>query len=141
MSNSTTIEEASADPVFIQTISDVIFKSVNGKAVNNASKIQKFTILPHDFSVNTDELTPTFKLKRSVVEKKYIDAIESMYGSKERYVPLTSEIAEQYAKNQASSTEEPKAETTSKDVKEEATEEQKTETPAEDDGKETAKEE
>jgi len=44
------------------------------------AKIQKFTILPADFSVATDELTPTFKLKRSVVEKKYAHMIEIMYS-------------------------------------------------------------
>ena len=46
------------------------------------AKIQKFTILPTDFSVVTDELTPTFKLKRSVAASKYIDAINGMYQDK-----------------------------------------------------------
>lgn len=53
------------------------------------STIKKFTILPIDFSVQTDELTPTFKLKRSVVEGKYADAIERLYSEeneKKNYV-------------------------------------------------------
>ena len=32
--------------------------------------MQKFTILRTDFSVTTEELTPTLKLKRSVVERE-----------------------------------------------------------------------
>merc|ERR1712159_627896 len=55
------------------------------------SRIQKFTILPADFSVRTDELTPTFKLKRSVVEKKHAAFIDKMYeladaGNKDAYI-------------------------------------------------------
>jgi long-chain acyl-CoA synthetase len=46
---------------------------------SNAARIAKFTILPLDFSVETDELTATLKLKRSVVEKKHLAAIDAMY--------------------------------------------------------------
>merc|ERR1712196_6779 len=53
------------------------------------SRIQKFTILNTDFSVNTDELTPTFKLKRSVAEAKHTAFIDTMYDDacKDAYVP------------------------------------------------------
>jgi long-subunit acyl-CoA synthetase (AMP-forming) len=47
--------------------------------VNNASAIQKFEILPCDFSVQGDELTATLKLKRSVAEQKWLEYIEKMY--------------------------------------------------------------
>jgi len=41
--------------------------------VNQAFKIQKYTILPTNFSEENNELTPTKKLKRKVVEKTYAD--------------------------------------------------------------------
>jgi long-chain-fatty-acid--CoA ligase ACSBG len=72
-----TITEAMADPVWHKAITDAIAK-VN-KSLPPPSRIQRFTILPLDFSVDTEELTPTFKTKRSVVEKKYADTIESMF--------------------------------------------------------------
>jgi long-chain acyl-CoA synthetase len=42
-------------------------------------QIKKWRILPVDFSVEGGELTPTLKLKRDVVLKKYGGLIEQMY--------------------------------------------------------------
>ncbi|XP_043528278.1 long-chain-fatty-acid--CoA ligase ACSBG2-like isoform X1 [Frieseomelitta varia] len=58
---------------------DKAIKRYNNKAISNAQKIQKFKILPKDFSVATGELGPTLKLKRNVVHKKYENLIEDMY--------------------------------------------------------------
>merc|ERR1711990_1373645 len=68
-----TISGAMKDEVWIKTITDAITSAnSNGKVCfNNACKIQKFTILPHNFSEQNGELTPTKKLKRAVVQKMY----------------------------------------------------------------------
>ncbi|MGC9323287.1 MAG: hypothetical protein ACP5G0_00930 [Desulfomonilia bacterium] len=42
-------------------------------------QIRKFVLLDHEWSQETDELTPTLKLKRRVINQKYKDAIEGMY--------------------------------------------------------------
>ena len=84
----TTITGAMDSKAFEDVITQAITDTNNDETVcpMNASKIQKFTILPTDFSVSTDELTPTFKLKRSVVHAKYQTAIDAMYASKSTYV-------------------------------------------------------
>jgi long-subunit acyl-CoA synthetase (AMP-forming) len=46
---------------------------------NNAWKIQKFAILPYDFSVEGGELTPTLKLRRDHVCNMYEGIIDEMY--------------------------------------------------------------
>jgi long-chain acyl-CoA synthetase len=42
--------------------------------------IKKFVLLPHDFSIEGGELTPTMKLKRKVIYEKYKHRIEDMYA-------------------------------------------------------------
>jgi long-chain acyl-CoA synthetase len=42
--------------------------------------VKKIEILPRDLSQEGGELTPTLKVKRSVVAKKYADAIEALYA-------------------------------------------------------------
>ncbi|MCI4392639.1 hypothetical protein PGIGA_G00148130 [Pangasianodon gigas] len=52
---------------------------VNAKATSNAQKVQKWTLLPQDFSVSGGELGPTMKLKRPVVSKMYKEDIDKFY--------------------------------------------------------------
>ena len=51
----------------------------NASAFSNTQKVQKFTILDNDFSIETGELTPTLKLKRAFVNEKYSQVIDQMY--------------------------------------------------------------
>ncbi len=49
------------------------------KAVSNAEAIKKFAILPVDFTEEGGQLTPTLKLKRTVVMKDFESAVDSLY--------------------------------------------------------------
>jgi long-chain acyl-CoA synthetase len=42
-------------------------------------RIKKLCLLPREFSLEAGELTPTLKVKRRVIEKKYKDLIDRMY--------------------------------------------------------------
>jgi long-chain acyl-CoA synthetase len=46
-------------------------------------KIKRYILLPREFSIENDELTPSLKVKRNVVEKRYAYLIESMYQEAE----------------------------------------------------------
>merc|ERR1719487_851533 len=83
-----TISEAMKNKQFIDTVATAIQSAnANGKVCfNNAAKIQKFTILPTNFSEQANELTPTKKLKRAAVQKAYADIIEKMYSADGVYI-------------------------------------------------------
>lgn len=78
-SDARTIEEASSDSKW-STYIERCLKRVNAKSISNATIIQKYTILNVDFCERNDELTPTLKLKRRVIEDKYKTLIDAMYN-------------------------------------------------------------
>merc|ERR1712190_684366 len=83
-----TISAAMDDKTWIATIQKAIDDTnKNTKVVqNNAFSIQKFCILPCNFSEQEGELTPTKKLKRKAVETNYAKMIDKMYATEGKYV-------------------------------------------------------
>lgn len=51
----------------------------NTKNFARVEQIRKFTLMDKEWSQETDELTPTLKLKRRVINQKYASVIDSMY--------------------------------------------------------------
>jgi long-chain acyl-CoA synthetase len=54
--------------------------AVNAR-VGPVEQIKRFTILPHDLTQETGELTPTLKVKRNVVAEKHAGEIDALYES------------------------------------------------------------
>src|SRR5262249_48475475 len=70
-------EELVRHPVVMERVR----KIVDGANVHLASyaQIKRFAVLPHEFTQERGELTPTLKIKRRDVRQKYAEVIESLY--------------------------------------------------------------
>lgn len=65
------------NPDVITYYEDIVAKRT--VSLSNYEKIKKITLLPKELSQEGGELTPTMKIKRKVIEKKYKELIEKMY--------------------------------------------------------------
>ena len=74
---SRTITDLAIDPTLRAEIQDAI--NATNSMVSHAEAIKKFYILDRDLTEEADELTPTMKVKRNVVARRYADAIEHLY--------------------------------------------------------------
>ena len=54
------------------------FDEVN-RSLAKWETIKKFAILPRDLTIDAEELTPSLKVKRKVVEKKYKARLDKLY--------------------------------------------------------------
>ena len=72
------IEDARTNEKVLGAIQDAVDDANN--AVSKAESIRKFIVLEGDFTEDSGHLTPSLKLKRSVVMRDYANAIEDIYG-------------------------------------------------------------
>jgi long-chain acyl-CoA synthetase len=73
-----TAADLQTDPELVAEI-DAAVADAN-RSVSHAESIKKYRLLPHDFSEESGELTPTMKLKRNVITAAYADEIEAIYA-------------------------------------------------------------
>ena len=74
----TTGEQATGDETWVKYVENGVAQANKG-AISNAARVRKFVLLTKDFSVDGGELTPTMKVKRRIVTKKYEEIIDNMY--------------------------------------------------------------
>jgi len=73
-----TIEDAIHNPKVLNLYRELI-DSFNA-FFNQVEQIKKFELLPHEWTIDSGELTPTLKLKRKVIMEKYKTAVERIYS-------------------------------------------------------------
>ncbi len=58
-----------------------IERTVNQKneGLANFERIKRFALLDRDFTIEDNELTPTFKVKRKLVTEKYRQVLDALY--------------------------------------------------------------
>jgi long-chain acyl-CoA synthetase len=66
------------DPEVIGLVQGVV-DDVN-RDRSNYEQIKKFVILPRDFTMEHDEVTPTLKLKRRAIMKNFAEAVDGIYA-------------------------------------------------------------
>jgi long-chain acyl-CoA synthetase len=67
------------DPRLLEPTVQQKVEEVN-RRVSSTESIRKFTILDHDLEIAKDEITPTGKVKRDVVTRRYSNLIEELYA-------------------------------------------------------------
>ena len=71
------IAELREEPLVKAAIQEAI--DVANKAVSKAESVRTFRILDEDFTIEGGELTPTLKVKRAIIGKKYGHVIDEIY--------------------------------------------------------------
>jgi long-chain acyl-CoA synthetase len=62
----------------IRALIEATIEKANAR-VSSSEQIKRFVILDRDFSLETDEITPTLKVKRSVVAANFAGVLEALY--------------------------------------------------------------
>jgi long-subunit acyl-CoA synthetase (AMP-forming) len=72
------LESLAKEPAIIEEVAAAIERGNADLA--RVEQVKRFRLLPADWQPGGDELTPTMKLKRRPIERKYADEIEEMYA-------------------------------------------------------------
>jgi long-chain acyl-CoA synthetase len=68
----------SRDPQFVKRVQrDAVDLT---RELNDYERLKRVYLLPREFSIDKGEMTPTLKIKRSVIDEKYGDAIDEICG-------------------------------------------------------------
>ncbi|GAA4220507.1 long-chain acyl-CoA synthetase [Streptosporangium album] len=75
----TTLAELAEHPDVLKTV-EVAITAANEKLAR-VQQVKRWRLLPVEWTAETEELTPSLKLKRRVIHAKYAGVIDEMYGS------------------------------------------------------------
>lgn len=72
------IEDLVKHPAVLSEVQTLI--NVANARLASFEQIKRFVILPHDFTIEANELTPTLKIRRKHVSEKYRELLDGLYS-------------------------------------------------------------
>jgi long-chain acyl-CoA synthetase len=75
-----TNEELCENPYVIKLIQTEVSELT--RELSEYERVRKVYLLPREFSIDKGEITPTLKIKRSVIDEKYAEVIDEICGSR-----------------------------------------------------------
>ena len=72
------LPELAASPVVLAAVGEAV--SAANERLARVQQVKRWRLLPVEWTADTEELTPTLKLKRRIVHAKYADDIDSLYA-------------------------------------------------------------
>jgi long-chain acyl-CoA synthetase len=73
------LAELACDPQVLDAVAAGV--AAANERLARVQQVKQWRLLPVEWTAETEELTPTLKLKRRVVHAKYADVIDALYGS------------------------------------------------------------
>jgi long-chain acyl-CoA synthetase len=73
------LAELAAHPAVIEAAAEAV--AAANKRLARVQQVKRWELLPVEWTAESDELTPTLKLKRRVIHAKYAAVIDSLYAS------------------------------------------------------------
>ena len=73
-----TNEEIAKQPEAVKIVQQDVTKITAHLA--DYERVRRVALLPNEFSIDNGEMTPTLKVKRNVIDERYADLIEGLYG-------------------------------------------------------------
>ena len=72
-------EELADDPHFVKRVQNDAVELT--RELSDYERVKRVYLLPREFSIDKGEMTPTLKIKRSVIDEKYGEAVDEICGS------------------------------------------------------------
>ena len=72
------LPELAANPVVLAAVGEAV--SAANERLARVQQVKRWRLLPVEWTADTEELTPTLKLKRRIVHAKYADDIDGLYA-------------------------------------------------------------
>jgi long-chain acyl-CoA synthetase len=73
------LAELAAHPTVIEAVGEAVAGANNRLA--RVQQVKRWELLPGEWTAESEELTPTLKLKRRIIHAKYADVIDSLYSA------------------------------------------------------------